>query len=130
MQPLNFAPKIDETAIPSKYVLVTYTTRCGGCGAVSDQSYFLAHYEVKGQLKDKNGTCRRACAAPTFNLPVERVRGHDKAIPFCHVCPTIELTHLPLPPAASRLSPPTREAVVAAHKPAKPAARPNVLDLA
>ena len=98
---LNAPPPTD--IVPSAYVLHYYTTTCKGCGTVSNGSDFYAMTLLRN--RNATGTTKHLvrCAAPMFNVPVQRTHVGTKTTAFCAECPPIDLSHLPPPPRADRV---------------------------
>lgn len=90
--------------IPERYVVHFTIAQCKNCGTESRYNEFFALTYLRSRV---NGTRVRhltRCDRPDFNLPVDRIPVGTRAIPFCCECDTIDLSHLPPPPEASRLT--------------------------
>jgi hypothetical protein len=124
------APK-PEPVIPHAYVMHNSTTVCSHCGHESHTTQFYALSFIRSRMTNERVRNLTPCTRPLFNLPVERVNLTRTSTPYCALCPSVDLSHLPPPPEASKLRTmvePERRGAPAATK--KPPSRPSVFDLA
>ena len=90
--------------IPERYVVHYTIARCANCASESRYNEFFALTYLRSRI---NGTRVRhltRCDRPKYNLPVDRIPVGTRGIPFCCECTAIDLSHLPPPPEASRLT--------------------------
>jgi hypothetical protein len=122
-----------EPIIPTSYTIRVTITRCNTCNYVSRQSEFMSLTLIKPRMgagqPAKHWT---ECKRPEYDLPVDRVFV-NRMTPYCAECPEIDLSLLPLPPAAQGLTvlPDVTLKGQPAKKTAAPrAAKPSIEDLA
>lgn len=121
-------------SIPESYELVVTHLRCACCGYVERRSHFMAitHIRSRHAIGEPVRHSVRI-DAPEYNLPVTIRKVNGPAMPFCGVCPTISLAHLPLPPQAAALTDlPDPVLKVAKSRPTTPPPRrkPTIEELA
>jgi hypothetical protein len=118
--------------IPERYALHYSFSCCDNCGAQERHSELFALTFLRSRFRTGTVKHLTRCAAPTYNLPVDRVMTGTHRIALCGECPKLDLTHLPPPPSAAMLSdlpePTAKSAKPVGAK--APAPRPSVFDLA
>jgi hypothetical protein len=108
------------------------TTVCSHCGHESHTTQFYALSFIRSRMTNERVRNLVPASRALFNLPVERVNLGRASTPYCAMCPSVDLSHLPPPPEASKLRTmvePERKGAPA--KPASPQRRPpSIFDLA
>ena len=130
------APAAEQPIIPTSYTIRVTVTRCNSCNSVNRQSEFLALTLIKPRMGVGSPTKNwKECKRPEYNLPIDRVFV-NRATPFCAECDDAVIDAfmalLPNPPHASGLHDLPEVALkgAPAKKPAAPAAKPRIEDLA
>lgn len=117
-----------EPIIPVGYVMHSGTITCTNCGHESHRSQFYSLSYIRSRLTNERVRKLDPCIRPLFNLPVERVVLASASTPYCSACPSVDLSHLPPPPEASRVRTMIEAAPKGAAKPTPK--RPSIFDLA
>ena len=118
-----------EATVPVAYVMHVGSITCTNCGHESHRSQFYSLSYIRSRMTNERVRKLDPCVRPLYNLPVERVVLASASTPYCSACPSIDLSHLPPPPEASRVrtmvEPGPRGPTAK-----RPPSRPSIFDLA
>lgn len=93
----------DKPTIPRSYVLVTTYTTCTCCQhtAASSEFFALSFARSRNSLGEPVKHYE-PIMRPQYRLPVTHTAARSTT-PYCIRCPSIDLSHLPLPPSYAGL---------------------------
>lgn len=91
--------------IPVSYIIHTRETHCLHCGTISHSSDVYALQFLRSKLGAGKPVQNLVPVTDRFqyNVPVVRKPLGTRRVPACHECETIDLSHLPLPPAPEKV---------------------------